>query len=75
MGTEAGDVHKGWVWRDGRSSSIRHWELETVVHDDKMTPKSLDLVITDKEGHLHKLHGEIIRAWEMAHVKTMAVQE
>jgi hypothetical protein len=23
MGTETGDVHKGWVWRDGRSSSIR----------------------------------------------------
>jgi len=75
MGTEAGDVHKGWVWRDGRSSSIRRWDLKTVVNDDEMTPKSLDVVITDKEGCEHKLHGEIIRVWEMVRDKTMALQE
>jgi hypothetical protein len=75
MGTEAGDVHKGWVWRDGRSSGIRRWDLKTVVNDDEMTPKSLDAVITDKEGREHKLHGEIIRVWEMVRDKTMAVQE
>jgi pimeloyl-ACP methyl ester carboxylesterase len=75
MGTEAGDVHKGWVWRDGWSSSIRRWDLLTVVDHDGMTPKSLDAVVTDKEGHEHKLHGEIIRVWEMVHDKTMALQE
>jgi hypothetical protein len=75
MGTEAGDVHKGWVWRDGRSSGIRRWDLKTVVNDDEMTPKSLDAVITDKEGREHKHHGEIIRVWEMVRDKTMALQE
>jgi hypothetical protein len=75
MGTEAGDVHKGWVWRDAWSSSIRRWDLLTVVDHDGMTPKSLDAVITDKEGHEHRLHGEIIRVWEMVHDKTMALQE
>lgn len=75
MGTAAGDVHKGWVWRTGRSSSIRRWDLETVVEADGMTPRSVDAVITDKEGREHELHGEIIRVWEMVHDKTMALQE
>ena len=75
MGTAAGDVHKGWVWRDGRHSSIRRWQLDTVVADDEMTPKSLGAVITDKEGREHELHGEILRVWEMARDKTMALQE
>jgi hypothetical protein len=38
-----------------------------------MTPKSLDAVITDKEAREHKLHGEIIRVWEMVQDKTMAL--
>jgi hypothetical protein len=75
LGTAAGDIHRGWVWRGGRSGSIRRWSLDTVVGDDGMTPRSLDAVITDKEGREHKLHGEIIRVWNMAHDETMAIQE
>jgi hypothetical protein len=75
MGTEAGDVHKGWVWRDGRSSSIRRLDLHTAVDDDGMTPRSLEAVITDKEGREHRLRGEVLRVWEMVHDETMALQE
>jgi len=75
MGTEAGDVHKGWMWRDGRSSSIRGWELDTVVESDGMTPKSLHVVVTDKDGRKHELRGDILRVWEMVRDKTVALQE
>jgi len=30
IGTEAGDLHRGWVWRDGEATSVRQqWDVRT----------------------------------------------
>lgn len=61
LGTVNGDLHRGWVWRNGRAISVARWEITTTLADDGLTQRSLDLRVTDKEGHTHDLHGEVLR--------------
>ena len=62
IGTEAGDLHRGWVWSDGQATSIKEWQLTTKTADDGIRHESLDLVARDKRGREHLLHGDVLRA-------------
>ncbi len=38
LGTDAGDLHRGWVSDGGRVASVRHWGLSTELADDGTHP-------------------------------------
>jgi hypothetical protein len=60
--TAAGDLHRGWVWRAGEATSVREWDLTTAVAADGITHEALDLVVRDKRGREHALHGDVLRS-------------
>jgi len=61
MGTAAGDLHRGWIWRGGEATSVRHWNVRTETAADRLTPRRLELTVTDKHGMIERLHGEVLR--------------
>lgn len=61
IGTDAGDLHRGWVWKDGEAVSIREWDVTTEVADDGFTHERLRVVATDKRDRLHMLDGHVLR--------------
>jgi hypothetical protein len=61
LGTDAGDLHRGWVSRDGRVTSIRHWGLSTEVAADGLTQRVIHLEVLDKAGHTSDLTGRVLR--------------
>ncbi|MHB8670462.1 MAG: DUF7064 domain-containing protein [Acidimicrobiales bacterium] len=61
IGTPAGDLHRGWVWRDGEATSIRDWKVSSELADDGVTHRLTRVVATDKAGRVHRLEGEILR--------------
>ncbi len=61
IGTDAGDLHRGWVWRDGEHASITEWDVHTKLDDDGLTHRVTDVRATDKRGRVHELHGELLR--------------
>ena len=38
--TAAGDLHRGWVWKDGEAASIRDWHVTSELADDGVTHAS-----------------------------------
>lgn len=67
IGTDAGDLHRGWVWRDGEPASIRHWQLETTLAADGLTHRNVHLRATDARGRVHALSGDVLRVAPVAH--------
>jgi hypothetical protein len=63
IGTEAGDLHRGWVWRDGEATSIKEWDVRTEVADDGLTHRVTHARATDKRGRTHELRADILRVW------------
>jgi hypothetical protein len=61
IGTDGGDLHRGWVWRDGRATSVAEWKLRTELADDELTQKVVHLTVIDKAGRSHELLGELLR--------------
>ena len=61
IGTDAGDLHRGWVWRDGASESIANWKVSSELEDDGVTHRATHVVATDKAGRDHVLEAEILR--------------
>jgi hypothetical protein len=61
IGTEAGDLHRGWVWKDGEAASIKEWDVRTELEEDGLTHRVTDVLATDKLGRKHELHGELLR--------------
>ena len=61
IGTDAGDLHRGWVWKDGEHSSITDWSVESELEDDGVTHRMTHLVVTDKADRTHELTGTILR--------------
>ena len=61
IGTDAGDLHRGWVWRDGEHESIVRWDVRTELEDDGTTHRVSDVRATDKRGRVHELHGDLLR--------------
>jgi hypothetical protein len=61
IGTDSGDLHRGWVWRDGEAASIREWAVRTEVEDDGVTHKVTHVQATDKKGRVHELRADLLR--------------
>jgi hypothetical protein len=61
IGTDAGDLHRGWVWKDGSNASIAEWKVTTDLEDDGVTHKATYVVATDKEGRTHELRADLLR--------------
>ena len=67
VGTEAGDLHRGWVWRDGEATSIRAWDMRTELAADRLTHAVTHLRGTDKRGRVHALRADLLRIAPVAH--------
>jgi hypothetical protein len=61
IGTDAGDLHRGWVWTNGAHSSIREWKVTTELAPDGVTHTKTHVNATDKSGRVHELHADILR--------------
>jgi hypothetical protein len=61
IGTDAGDLHRGWVWRDGAHSSIREWDVRSELEHDGVTHRVTDVRATDADGRVHELHADLLR--------------
>lgn len=61
IGTPEGDLHRGWVWRDGEATSIRDWDVSSDLADDGLTHRVTRVKATDKAGRVHQLTGQILR--------------
>jgi hypothetical protein len=61
IGTDSGDLHRGWVWRDGEYSSIREWDVRTELADDGVTHRVSHVRATDKQGRVHELRADVVR--------------
>src|SRR3954451_3761563 len=46
IGTTAGDLHRGWVWRDGTATSVRRWDVRTTLAADGLTHIACDVTVT-----------------------------
>jgi hypothetical protein len=51
-------VQAGWAWRDGRTTKIKGFELETTY--DGPFHRSLEIVATDVEGERYTIEGEVL---------------
>jgi hypothetical protein len=61
IGTDAGDLHRGWVWRDGAATSIREWKVTSELAADGVTHTATHVLATDKRDRIHELHADILR--------------
>jgi len=61
IGTDAGDLHRGWVWRDGEATSIREWDVRTELADDGLSHRVSQVRATDKRDRVHELRADILR--------------
>jgi hypothetical protein len=61
IGTDAGDLHRGWVWTDGEHSSIKEWKVTSELADDGVTHTATHVHATDKLGRVHELDADVFR--------------
>ena len=61
IGTDAGDLHRGWVWKDGEHASVRDWDVRTELEEDGITQRVVHLRVTDKRDRVHELRGDLLR--------------
>ena len=63
IGTEAGDLHRGWVWKDGEPTSLSEWRIRTETRDDGVTQKTCFVTAVDKRGREHALRADVLRVF------------
>ena len=61
IGTDAGDLHRGWVWRDGAHESIAEWSVTSELEGDGVTHRATHVKATDKAGRVHALEADVFR--------------
>ena len=61
IGTDGGDLHRGWVWRDGAHASVRRWDVRTRTASDGVTQKACEVTAHDSLGRSHDLRAEVMR--------------
>ncbi|MCU1461043.1 MAG: hypothetical protein JWO37_1118 [Acidimicrobiales bacterium] len=67
IATPAGDLHRGWVWKDGAATSIREWRVRSELADDGVTHTRSHVTALDKQGREHELHGDVMRVYGVPH--------
>jgi hypothetical protein len=63
IGTDDGDLHRGWIWRDGEMTSLSEWRVETETHSDGVTQKTCRVTAVDKRGREHELQADVMRVF------------
>ena len=61
IGTPDGDLHRGWVWRDGEHASIAEWTVTSELADDGLTHRKSFVTAIDKAGRTHDLEADVFR--------------
>jgi hypothetical protein len=67
IGTDAGDLHRGWVWRDGEATSVRRWDVRTDLAPDGITHRASHVLATDGRGRVHELRADVLRVAGVGH--------
>lgn len=75
LGTAAGDLHRGWVFEDGRVTSIKEWQLRTELADDGLTQRAVHAVVVDKRDRAYHLTGEVLRVADIGKAGGTVVNE
>ena len=75
LGTGAGDLHRGWVWHEGRATSVAEWRVRTELADDGVTHRVVHLDVVDKSGRTHPLRGEVMRVADIGQAGGTMVNE
>jgi hypothetical protein len=63
IGTPAGDLHRGWVWRDDEATSIDEWKVRTELADDGVTHAVSHVTAVDRLGRAHELRADVLRVY------------
>ena len=75
IGTGAGDLHRGWVWKDGEHASVREWRVKTELADDDLTHRVSHVTAVDKRDRVHDLRGEVLKVANIGYRSGTVVNE
>jgi hypothetical protein len=75
LGTDAGDLHRGWVWDGGRATSVAEWRVKTELADDGVTHRVVHLDVVDKAGLTYPLRGDVLRVADIGRAGGTMVNE
>ncbi len=75
LGTSAGDLHRGWVFEDGRVTSIKEWQVRTELAADGLTQRVVHLDVEDKKGRTYHLTGDVLRVADIGQGSGTVVNE
>jgi hypothetical protein len=75
LGTEAGDLHRGWVWDGDRAVSVAEWRLRTELEDDSVTHRVVHLDVRTKDGRTFVLRGDVLRVANIGQAGATLVNE
>jgi hypothetical protein len=75
LGTDAGDLHRGWVWDGTRATSVAEWRLRTELADDGVTQRVTHLDVLDKKGRTYPLRGDVMRVADIGRAGGTMVNE
>jgi hypothetical protein len=75
LGTDAGELHRGWVADGDRVTSVREWRVRTTLAGDGLTHERVDLTVVDKRGREYRLDGEVLRVADIGKAGGTVVNE
>jgi len=75
LGTDAGDLHRGWVWDGEAASSVAEWRVRTELAEDALTHRVVHLLVLDKKGRTFDLRGDVLRVAGTRQVSGTVVNE
>jgi hypothetical protein len=75
LGTDAGDLHRGWVWDGEKAASITQWGIQTDLARDRLTQRVVHLEVADKLGRTFQLRGDVLRVADVGRVGGTLVNE
>ena len=75
LGTESGDLHRGWVWDGDRATSVAEWRLRTDLADDGVTHQVVHLQVLDKSDRTFRLRGDVLRVADIGRAGGTMVNE
>jgi hypothetical protein len=75
LGTDAGDLHRGWVWDGEAATSVAEWRVRTELAEDALTHRVVHLQVLDKQGRTFDLRGDVLRVAGTRQVSGTVVNE
>lgn len=75
LGTDAGDLHRGWILDDGRATSVKEWRLRTELADDGLSQRVVHLDVLGKDGRTYPLRGDVLRVADIGRAGGTIVNE